>query len=47
MGEAEGQDDGLQPRPKGWAAFNGHLMHINLNQALFSLLGTTLVGTGG
>ncbi len=28
--------------PKGWAECNGQLLPINHNQALFSLLGTTL-----
>jgi microcystin-dependent protein len=32
--------------PKGWAACNGQLLPINLNQALFSLLGTTYGGDG-
>ena len=30
--------------PKGWAMCNGQIMPINLNQALFSLLGTTYGG---
>jgi microcystin-dependent protein len=33
--------------PKRWALSNGQLMSINQNQALFSLLGTAFVGTGG
>jgi microcystin-dependent protein len=33
--------------PKGWVLCNGRLLPINQNQALFSLLGTTFVGTGG
>jgi microcystin-dependent protein len=32
--------------PKGWALCNGQLLPINQNQALFSLLGTTLGGDG-
>src|ERR1700745_4417654 len=32
--------------PKGWALFNGQLLPINQNQALFSLLGTTFGGDG-
>lgn len=32
--------------PKGWAFCNGTLMPINLNQALFSILGTTYGGDG-
>jgi microcystin-dependent protein len=32
--------------PKGWALCNGHLLPINQNQALFSLLGTTFGGDG-
>ncbi len=32
--------------PKGWAFCNGQLMPINLNQALFSILGTTYGGDG-
>lgn len=32
--------------PKGWAFCNGALMPINLNQALFSILGTTYGGDG-
>ncbi len=32
--------------PQGWAQCNGQLMPINLNQALFSLLGTTYGGNG-
>ena len=32
--------------PKGWALCNGQLLHINQNQALFSLLGTTYGGNG-
>src|SRR5258705_5658854 len=32
--------------PKGWAMCNGQLLPINQNQALFSLLGTTLGGDG-
>jgi microcystin-dependent protein len=32
--------------PKGWALCNGQLLPINLNQALFSLLGTTYGGDG-
>src|SRR5205823_6043756 len=28
--------------PKGWALCNGQLLPINQNQALFSLLGTTI-----
>jgi microcystin-dependent protein len=32
--------------PKGWAFCNGQLMAINVNQALFSLLGTTYGGDG-
>jgi microcystin-dependent protein len=32
--------------PKGWAMCNGQIMPINLNQALFSLLGTTYGGDG-
>jgi microcystin-dependent protein len=31
----------------GWALCNGQLLPINQNQALFSMLGTTLVGMGG
>jgi microcystin-dependent protein len=33
--------------PKRWALSNGQPMPINQNQALFSLLGTAFVGTGG
>jgi microcystin-dependent protein len=32
--------------PSGWALANGQLLPINLNQALFSLLGTTYGGDG-
>ena len=32
--------------PRGWAFCNGQLLPINLNQALFSLLGTTYGGDG-
>lgn len=32
--------------PKGWATCDGQLLPINLNQALFSLLGTTYGGDG-
>ncbi len=32
--------------PKGWALTNGQLLPINQNQALFSLLGTTIGGDG-
>jgi microcystin-dependent protein len=32
--------------PKGWAFCNGQLMPININQALFSILGTTYGGDG-
>jgi len=32
--------------PKGWALCNGQLLPINLNQALFSLLGTMYGGNG-
>jgi len=32
--------------PTGWAEADGSLMPINLNQALFSLLGTTFGGNG-
>jgi microcystin-dependent protein len=32
--------------PKGWALTNGQLMAINVNTALFSLLGTTYGGDG-
>ena len=32
--------------PKGWAFCDGQLMPINLNPALFSLLGTTYGGDG-
>src|ERR1043166_8463236 len=32
--------------PKGWAFCNGHLLPINQNQALFSILGTTYGGDG-
>jgi microcystin-dependent protein len=32
--------------PKGWAFCNGQILPINLNQALFSLLGTTYGGNG-
>ncbi|MBL7973227.1 MAG: phage tail protein [Prolixibacteraceae bacterium] len=32
--------------PKGWALCNGQILPINLNQALFSLLGTTYGGDG-
>jgi microcystin-dependent protein len=32
--------------PKGWAFCDGQLLPINLNQALFSLLGTTYGGNG-
>lgn len=32
--------------PKGWAFCNGTLLPINLNQALFSILGTTYGGDG-
>ena len=32
--------------PKGWAFCNGQLLAINLNQALFSLLGTQYGGNG-
>jgi microcystin-dependent protein len=33
--------------PKWWAQCNGQLLPINQNQVLFSLLGTTFIGTGG
>jgi microcystin-dependent protein len=32
--------------PQGWALCNGQLLPINMNQALFSLLGTTFGGDG-
>lgn len=32
--------------PRGWALCNGQLLPINLNQGLFSLLGTTFGGDG-
>ena len=32
--------------PRGWAFCNGALLPINLNQALFSILGTTYGGDG-
>lgn len=32
--------------PKGWALCNGQLLPININQGLFSLLGTTYGGNG-
>jgi len=32
--------------PKGWALCNGQLLPINVNQALFALLGTTFGGNG-
>jgi microcystin-dependent protein len=32
--------------PKGWAMCNGQILAINVNQALFSLLGTTYGGDG-
>lgn len=32
--------------PKGWAFCNGQLLQINVNQALFSLFGTTYGGDG-
>lgn len=32
--------------PKGWAPCNGQLLPINVNQALFSILGTTYGGDG-
>jgi microcystin-dependent protein len=32
--------------PKGWALYNGQLLPINQNQALFSILGTTYGGDG-
>src|ERR1044071_4997625 len=32
--------------PKGWALWDGQLLPINQNQALFSLLGTTYGGDG-
>ena len=32
--------------PKGWAMFNGQLLPINQNQALFALLGTQFGGNG-
>lgn len=32
--------------PRGWAMANGQLLPINLNQALFALLGTTYGGNG-
>src|SRR5579872_426070 len=32
--------------PKGWALCNGQLLAISLDQALFSLLGTTYGGNG-
>src|ERR1700739_1570110 len=32
--------------PQGWAMCNVHLLPINQNQALFSLLGTTFGGDG-
>ncbi len=32
--------------PHGWALCNGQLLAINLNQALFALLGTTFGGNG-
>ena len=37
---------GFNFAPKGWALCNGQLLPINQNQALFSLLGTTLGGDG-
>lgn len=36
----------LNYAPKGWALCNGQLLPININQALFSLLGTTYGGDG-
>jgi microcystin-dependent protein len=32
--------------PKGWNACDGMVLRINLNMALFSLLGTTFGGDG-
>ncbi len=32
--------------PTGWVALNGQLLPINVNQALFALLGTTYGGDG-
>jgi hypothetical protein len=32
--------------PVGWATLNGQLLPINVNQALFALLGTTYGGDG-
>ena len=32
--------------PRGWATMDGQLLPINVNQALFSLLGTTYGGNG-
>src|SRR3954451_20351657 len=32
--------------PKGWAMCKGHLLPINQNEALFSLIGTTFGGDG-
>jgi microcystin-dependent protein len=32
--------------PTGWTTLNGQLLPINMNQALFSLLGTTYGGDG-
>jgi microcystin-dependent protein len=37
---------GFNFAPTGWAMCNGQLMQIALNQALFSLLGTTYGGDG-
>jgi microcystin-dependent protein len=32
--------------PRGWSLCNGQILSINLNQALFSLIGTTYGGNG-
>lgn len=32
--------------PRGWALCNGQIMSINVNQALFAILGTTYGGNG-
>ena len=37
---------GFNFAPPGWAQCNGQLLPINLNQALFALLGTTYGGDG-
>ena len=37
---------GFNFAPRGWAFCDGQLLPINLNQALFSLLGTTYGGDG-